>query len=82
MARRSQGDSPMASKLYTIETLGSAIFDMNRGGGYILAFSARIGRELPELTWPVYRAALLANGTFCGYAESSIRQAFEKGAAQ
>lgn len=57
-------------------TLGEAIFRMNRKGGYILAFSKSVAIDIPDLSWQEYRNAVVANGTFCGYSDAAVRNAF------
>ena len=61
--------------------LADAIFQMNRRGGYILAFSTRVAVENPELTWDEYHHLLTQNGTYCGYHPDVIRRNFEMGRA-
>lgn len=66
----------------THQTLPDDCYRMATKGGYVLAFSARVAAEMPDLTWERFRAALLANGHgFCGYAEIAVRRAFDQGRA-
>jgi hypothetical protein len=60
----------------TRQTLSNDIFRMNARGGYILAFSKAVAVAIPDLTWGEYRNALVMNGTFCGYADQAVRNAF------
>jgi hypothetical protein len=71
-----QGSSFNTEKPMTRMTLSEDIFQMNRRGGYILAFSRSVAAEIPDLSWNEYRNALVMNGTFCGYADSVVRKAF------
>lgn len=58
------------------KNLADSIYRMNARGGYILAFSKDVARDIPDLTWTEYRNALVMNGTFCGYADEVVRRAF------
>lgn len=66
--------------MYNMQNLPEACYRMATKGGYVLAFSTRVGADMPELTWNQFRNVLLANGHgFCGYAEIVVQRAFEKG---
>lgn len=66
----------------TRQTLADACYRMATKGGYVLAFSTSVAASIPDLTWDQYRLVLLANGNgFCGYAESVVHRAFERGRA-
>jgi hypothetical protein len=66
----------------TRQTLADACYRMATHGGYVLAFSTSVAASNPNLTWDQYRLVLLSNGHgFCGYAESVVRRAFERGRA-
>lgn len=62
--------------MFTLDNLNDQIFRMNARGGYILAFSKAVAIALPELTWTEYSRRLRANGTFCGYGDQAVRNAF------
>lgn len=63
-------------------TLANDCYNMGTKGGYVLAFSTAVAVDIPDLTWEEYRNVLRANGHgFCGYAESAVRRAFERGKA-
>lgn len=65
--------------MYNMQNLPAACYRMATKGGYVLAFSARVAADMPELTWAQYRNVLLANGHgFCGYAEEVVKNNFEK----
>lgn len=60
--------------------LNDQCYRMSIKGGYVLAFATAISAKNPGLDWQSFRNALLNNGHgFCGYAESAIKHAFDKG---
>lgn len=66
----------------TRKTLADDCYRMATKGGYVLAFATCVAAEIADLTWEQFRLVLLANGHgFCGYAESVVQRAFERGRA-
>lgn len=68
--------------MITRKTLPDDCYRMATKGGYVLEFSTHVAATIKDLTWEQFRAVLLANGHgFCGYAETVVKRAFERGKA-
>lgn len=61
------------------KTLANDCYYMTTHGGYVLTFATRVAVGIPDLSWSEFRRVLLDNGGFCGYAESVVQRAFERG---
>lgn len=62
--------------MLTKQNLGEAVFRMNRMGGYILPFSKSVSISIPDLSWDEFKHFIIQNGSFCGYSEIAVRNAF------